>query len=60
MLGQAIIAAFAIDRIIAFTQAIQKSADEMMNLDGRLRTITSTDEERFNIEDKIICVITAK
>ena len=39
MLGQAIIAAFAIDRIIAFTQAIQKSADEMMNLDGRLRTL---------------------
>lgn len=53
MLGQAIIAAFAIDRIIAFTQAIQKSADEMMNLDGRLRTITSTDEERFNIEDRL-------
>lgn len=53
MLGQAIIVAFAIDRIIAFTQAIQKSADEMMNLDGRLRTITSTDEERFNIEDRL-------
>lgn len=53
MVGQALVAAFAIDRIIAFTQAIQKSADEMMNLDGRLRIITSTDEERFNIEDRL-------
>lgn len=51
--GQAIIAAFAVDRIIAFTQAIQKSADEMMNLDGRLRTITKTDEERFDLEDRL-------
>lgn len=53
MVGQALVAAFAVDRIIAFTQAIQKSADEMMNLDGRLRTITSTDEERFAIEDRL-------
>lgn len=53
MVGQALVAAFAVDRIIAFTQAIQKSADEMMNLDGRLRTITSTDEERFGIEDRL-------
>lgn len=53
MVGQALVAAFAVDRIIAFTQAIQKSADEMMNLDGRLRTITSTDEERFEIEDNL-------
>lgn len=53
MVGQALVAAFAVDRIIAFTQAIQKSADEMMNLDGRLRIITSTDEERFAIEDRL-------
>lgn len=53
MVGQALVAAFAVDRIIAFTQAIQKSADEMMNLDGRLRTITSTDVERFEIEDNL-------
>lgn len=53
MVGQALVAAFAVDRIIAFTQAIQKSADEMMNLDGRLRTITKTDEERFAIEDRL-------
>lgn len=53
MVGQALMVAFAMDRIVAFTQAIQKSADEMMNLDGRLRTITSTDEERFNIEDRL-------
>lgn len=53
MVGQALVAAFAVDRIIAFTQAIQKSADEMMNLDGRLRTITKTDEERFGIEDRL-------
>ena len=53
MIGQAIVVAFAIDRIIAFTQAIQKSADEMMNLDGRLRTITKTNQERFAIEDKL-------
>lgn len=53
MVGQALVAAFAVDRIIAFTQAIQKSADEMMNLDGQLRTITSTDEERFAIEDRL-------
>ena len=51
--GQAMIAAFALDRIVAFTQEIQKAADEMMNLDGRLRTITSTDEERFGIEDRL-------
>lgn len=53
MVGQALVAAFAVDRIIAFTQAIQKSADEMMNLDGRLRIITKTDEERFAIEDRL-------
>lgn len=53
MVGQALVAAFAVDRIVAFTQAIQKSADEMMNLDGRLRTITKTDEERFGIEDRL-------
>lgn len=53
MVGQALVAAFAVDRIIAFTQAIQKSADEMMNLDGRLRTITSTDVERYEIEDNL-------
>lgn len=53
MVGQALVAAFAVDRIIAFTQAIQKSADEMMSLDGRLRMITSTDEERFAIEDRL-------
>lgn len=53
MVGQALVAAFAVDRIIAFTQAIQKSADEMMNLDGRLRTITSTEVERFEIEDNL-------
>lgn len=52
-LGRALVAAFAIDRIIAFTQAIQKTADEMMNLDGRLRTITETDSERFAIEDNL-------
>lgn len=51
--GQAMIAAFVLDRIVAFTQEIQKAADEMMNLDGRLRTITSTDEERFGIEDRL-------
>lgn len=53
MVGQALVAAFAVDRIVAFTQAIQKSADEMMNLDGRLRTITSTDVERYEIEDNL-------
>lgn len=53
MVGQALVAAFAVDRIIAFTQAIQKSADEMMNLDGRLRMITSTEVERFEIEDNL-------
>lgn len=53
MVGQALVAAFAVDRIVAFTQAIQKSADEMMNLDGRLRTITSTEVERFEIEDNL-------
>lgn len=53
MVGQVLVAAFAVDRIIAFTQAIQKSADEMMNLDGRLRTITSTEVERFEIEDNL-------
>lgn len=53
MVGQALVAAFAVDRIIACTQAIQKSADEMMNLDGRLRTITSTEVERFEIEDNL-------
>lgn len=51
--GQAIIAAFAVDRIIEFTREIQKSADEMMNLDGRLRTITKTNEERYEVEDRL-------
>lgn len=33
--------------------AIKDSADRMMNLDGRLRTLTSSEQERYDIEDKL-------
>lgn len=33
--------------------AIKDAADRMMNLDGRLRTITSTEQERYATEDKL-------
>lgn len=53
MVGRAMVAAFAIDRVMAFASAVRKSADEMMNLDGRLRTVTKSDNERFAIEDNL-------
>lgn len=38
----------------AFTvSAIRQTADEVMNLDGRLRSVTSSDRERLQIEDKL-------
>lgn len=37
---------FAVDKVV-------QTADEMMNLDGRLRTITQTEEERYGVEDKL-------
>lgn len=33
--------------------AIRQTADEVMNLDGRLRSVTSSDRERLQIEDKL-------
>ena len=33
--------------------AIKAAADEMMNLDGRLRIITASDEERYEVEKKL-------
>lgn len=33
--------------------AIKATADEMMNLDGRLRTVTASDEERYEVEKKL-------
>ena len=32
---------------------IRQTADEVMNLDGRLRSVTSSDRERLQIEDKL-------
>lgn len=45
-LATAIGAAFSIEKI-------KDTADEMMNLDGRLRTITKSDEERYAVEDQL-------
>lgn len=53
MVGKAFAATFAVEKIMEFTSEIKKSADEMMNLDGRLRTITKTDGERYAVEDKL-------
>lgn len=33
--------------------AIKSAADDMMNLDGRLRTITQAEQERYELEDKL-------
>lgn len=33
--------------------AIKSSADDMMNLDGRLRTVTQAEQERYELEDKL-------
>ena len=39
---------------VAFSaSAIRQTADEVMNLDGRLRSVTSSDRERLRIEDKL-------
>lgn len=53
MLGRAFIAAFAAERIVAFAANIRKTADEVMNLDGRLRTITNSDNDRYTVEDNL-------
>lgn len=45
-LAGAMVAAFSIS-------AIKDTADEMMNLDGRLRTITDSDEQRYGVEEKL-------
>lgn len=45
-LAGAMAAAFSIS-------AIKNTADEMMNLDGRLRTITDSDEQRYGVEEKL-------
>lgn len=45
-LAGAMAAAFSIS-------AIKDTADEMMNLDGRLRTITDSDEQRYGVEEKL-------
>lgn len=45
-LAGAMAAAFSVDKIVS-------TADEVMNLDGRLRTVTKTDEERYGLEDKL-------
>lgn len=45
-LGAAIAGAFAVNSII-------DTADEMMNLDGRLRTVTNSEQERYGIEDQL-------
>lgn len=34
-------------------KSIKDTADEMMNLDGRLRTVTKTEAERIDTEDKL-------
>jgi len=36
--------------------AIKNAADEVMNLDGRLRTITATENERYQTEDKLFAL----
>jgi tape measure domain-containing protein len=33
--------------------AIKSAADDMMNLDGRLRTVTQAEQERYELEDKL-------
>lgn len=33
--------------------AIKSAADDMMNLDGRLRTVTQAERERYELEDKL-------
>lgn len=33
--------------------AIKSAADDMMNLDGRLRTVTSDEQERFDVEQQL-------
>ncbi len=45
-LGGAVAAAFSVSKI-------KDTADAMMNLDGRLRTITETENERYAAEDKL-------
>lgn len=38
----------------AFTvTSIKSAADEMMNLDGRLRTVTNSEQERYGLEDQL-------
>lgn len=51
--GKAFAAAFAVEKIIEFSTEIRKTADEVMNLDGRLRTITNSDNDRYTIEDNL-------
>lgn len=46
ILGGAVAAAFSMSKI-------QETADAMMNLDGRLRTVTDTEQERYATEDKL-------
>lgn len=46
VLAATVVAAFSAGKI-------KDTADEMMNLDGRLRTVTKTEEERYATEDKL-------
>ena len=48
-LAGAMAAAFSVN-------AIKEAADEVMNLDGRLRTITATENERYQTEDKLVAL----
>lgn len=45
-LAAAVTAAFSVS-------AIKNTADEMMNLDSRLRNVTSSEQERFEVEEKL-------